>query len=108
MTKADASGWLKKNAAAVVTWALILLAGAVAWGVTRAEVGVTTEKVSELHLDSRSASAERAALRTDVDVIKAKIETLSDTLSRAASVMDRLDRSVTRLEAVASMMPVKP
>jgi len=108
MTKAEAGGWLKKNAAAVVTWALILLGGAVAWGVTRTEVSAHEEKLIELRADGREAKAERAGLKTDVRVIQTEIRTLSSSVSRAADAMDRLDRAVTRLEAIASTMPAAP
>jgi len=108
MTKDQASGWLKANAASVVTWALIVVAGAAAWGVTRADVSTNGEKVTELRTDSRAASTERAKLRSDVNVISTKVDALSDGVSRAVVALDRLDRAVTRLEAVANMIPAGP
>jgi hypothetical protein len=104
VTREDASGWLKKNAAAVVTWALVVLAGAVAWGITRSEISTASEKVTELRTDSREAKAERSALISDVRVVETKLSTLADAVSRSVSAVDRLEHSVTRLEALASGM----
>ncbi len=108
MTRDQASGWLKKNAATVVTWALILLAGGMVWGDTRAEVGATAERVSELRVDVREAKTERFGLTSDVRVVETRVEVLGDAVSKAVSAVDRLERTVTRLEALASGMSRVP
>ncbi len=107
MTKTETSGWLKQNVASVVTWVLIVVAGAVIWGETRADVSMTVSTVDELKVNGEAAKAERATLKSDVRVIETKVTSLSAAVERAGDKFDRLDRAVTRLEAVASGMAAR-
>jgi chromosome segregation ATPase len=98
----EAGGWIRKNVASVVTWALLLLGGAVAWGSVAATIDSTGERVSELSTDSRSASSERATIRSDVRVLETRQEALNETIRSAVLAVDRLEAVVSRLEALAS------
>jgi hypothetical protein len=108
VTKDQASGWLKKNVANVVTWALVLLGGVWIGGVTRAEVSTNSEKVADLRTDARRAETERSGLTSDVRVIGVRLDSLGEAVSKAVGAVDRLEHTVTRLEALASGMSGGP
>jgi len=98
----EAKGWLKNNVAAVVTWAILLLGGAVAWGSVAAQIDNTGDRVVELHDDARTASTERATIRSDVRVLETRQQALGETLRSAVVAVDGLEAVVSRLEALAS------
>jgi hypothetical protein len=98
----EAGGWIRKNALGLVTLALMLLGVAVAWGATSADIGTTAERVSELRDDARSATTERATIRSDVRVLETRQQALGETIRSAVVAVDRLESVVSRLEALAS------
>lgn len=94
----DSSRWLKANALGLVTLLCVVLAVAVAWGTTRADISTTSAHVVDLRSDARVATSERAAMRSDLRVVETKQQ----------ATIDRLERVVDRLEAVTRAMKRGP
>lgn len=103
MTDTGATGgWLRRNVGAVVAWALIVVSAAFSVGITRAEVSTIATQVGELRLESSTARGERTTVASDVRVLEARHVATESTVARLATVLDRLDRAVVRLEALAA------
>ena len=93
--------WAKKNVKTLVTWALILVMGGVAWGQQRIELETTQDDLKELKVDSKDWTKERTQMASDLRVTAAKVDALDKRFGKILEVVDRVEHTVTRLEAVA-------
>lgn len=104
MPEVNNSSWIKKNVTALVTWSLVLLTAAVAWGNTTAELGATQAGLKELRVDAKEWAKDRAQIKSDLRVNESKVLDLAKRVSKVLEAVDRVENTVTRLEAVAKIM----
>jgi hypothetical protein len=83
-----------------VTWALILLTGAAAFGSTTVRLDVTQEELKELQTDAKEWTRERTRIASDLRVTTSKVADLVKSYGKIVDIVDRVETAVTRLETV--------
>lgn len=97
-----AGGWLKSNVPAVVTWILLALTAAAAIGARSFGLDSIEADVVTLKQQTATAMADRANLRGDHRVSAERMSSVTGRVDRLERSLGRLENVTARLEALAT------
>ncbi len=102
-------GWFKRYVVAnLVTWVLVLLSAGVAWGGSSYEIKAARHDIDEIRTDAKEWTKERAKCASDIRVVEAKFDDLSNRVVGVLEAVDRVEVVVARLEAVSRLLGMNP